>query len=49
MTIAATNEADVNMLVKRIDPKNKIRYENNVIKRSVNIKKTIEKNINDNL
>ena len=49
MTIAATNEADVNMLVKRIDPKNNIRYENNVIKRSVNIKKTIEKNINDNL
>ena len=49
MTIAATSEVDVNMLVKRMDPKNKIRYENNVIKRSVNIKKTIEKTSNDNL
>ena len=35
MTIAATNEADVNLLIKKIDPKNKIRYENNVIKRRV--------------
>ena len=49
MTIAATNEADVNLLIKKIDPKNKIRYENNVIKRSVNNKKTIQKNTNDNL
>ncbi len=49
MTIAATNEADVNLLIKKIDHKNKIRYENNVIKRRVNIKKTIEKNTNDKL
>ena len=49
MTIAATNEADVNLLVKRMDPKNNIRYENNVIKRRVDIKKTIEKTSKDNL
>lgn len=47
MTIAATNEADVSLLVKKIDPENKIRYEKNVIKKRVNIKKTIDKSIED--
>jgi hypothetical protein len=41
MTIAATNEADVSFIVKRIDPNNKIRFEKNVIKKRVEIKKTI--------
>ena len=46
MTIAATgNEADVSLIVKRIDPDNKIRFEKNVIKKRVEIKKTIEKSI----
>tara|TARA_B110000971_G_scaffold155746_2_gene159160 strand:+ start:2964 stop:3776 length:813 start_codon:yes stop_codon:yes gene_type:complete len=48
MTIAAANEIDVSLAIKRIDPNNKIRYERNVIKRKVNIKKTIEKSIDDN-
>lgn len=39
MTIAATNEADVSLLIKKIDPENKIRYEKNVIKKRVHIKK----------
>ena len=47
MTIAATNEIDANLIIKKMDPKNKIRYEKNVIKKRVNIKKTIEKTIND--
>ena len=47
MTIAATNEADVSLIIKRIDPKNKVRYEKNVIKKRVDIKKTIEKTIDD--
>jgi len=34
-------------LVKRIDPKNKIRYEKNVIKKRVDVKKTIAKEIED--
>ena len=49
MTIAATNEADVNLTIKKIDPKNKIRFESNVIKRSVNIKKTIKQTTNENM
>jgi hypothetical protein len=47
MTIAATNEADVGLLVKRIDPNNKIRFEKNVIKKRVEIKKVIQKEIGD--
>jgi len=47
MTIAATNEADVNLLVKRIDPNNKIRFEKNVIKKRVQVKKTIDEAIGD--
>ena len=49
MTIAATNEADASLIVKKIDPKNKVRYERNVIKKRVNIKKTIEKTIDENV
>ena len=45
MTIAAGNESDVSLMVKRIDPDNKIRFEKNVIKKRVEIKKTIEKSI----
>ena len=47
MTIAGTNEQEVSLLVKRIDPKNKIRYEKNVIKKRVDVKKTIAKEIED--
>ena len=43
MTIAATNEADASLIVKRIDSKNKVRYEKNVIKKRVDIKKTIKR------
>ena len=32
MTIAASKEADVSALVKKIDPKNKIRFERHAIK-----------------
>ena len=47
MSIAATNEAEVSLLIKKIDPKNKIRYEKNVIKKRVHMKKTIDKSIED--
>ena len=33
MTIAGTNEKDVSVIVKNIDPENKIRFERNAIKR----------------
>jgi hypothetical protein len=33
MTIAGTNEKDVGVIVKNIDPVNKIRYEPNAIKK----------------
>ena len=42
MTVAASNEIDVNLIVKRMDPNNKIRFEKNVIKKRVEIKKTIQ-------
>ena len=44
MTIAATNENDVSALVKKIDPKNKIRYEANAIKKSAVVHKVIVNN-----
>jgi hypothetical protein len=47
MTIAATNEADVGLLVKRIDPNNKIRFEKNVIKKRVEIQKSYSEAIGD--
>jgi hypothetical protein len=47
MTVAATNENDVNIIVKRIEPRNTIRFEKNVIKKRVEIRKTIAKAIED--
>ena len=44
MTIASTNENDVSALVKKIDPKNKIRYEANAIKKPVVVHKVIVNN-----
>jgi len=47
MTIAASNEADVSLIVRKIDPNNRVRFEKNVVKKRVNIKKTIERTIDD--
>ena len=47
MTVAASNEIDVNLIVKRMDPNNKIRFEKNVIKKRVEIKKTIQSALDD--
>ena len=44
MTIASTNENDVSAIVKKIDQKNKIRYEANAIKKSAVIHKVIVNN-----
>ena len=43
MTIAGTNEKDVSVIVKNIDPKNKIRFERNAIKKRSVIHKIIVK------
>ena len=43
MTIASANENDVSAIVKKIDPKNKIRFERNAIKRSTVVHKVIVK------
>ena len=43
MTIASTNEKDVSAIVKKIDPKNKIRFEANAIKKSRVVHKVIVK------
>jgi len=43
MTIASTNENDVSAIVKKIDPKNKIRFEANAIKKSRVVQKVIVK------
>ena len=43
MTIASTNENDVSAIVKKIDPKNKIRFEANAIKKSSVVHKVIVK------
>ena len=43
MTIASTNENDVSAVVKKIDPKNKIRFERNAIKTSRVVHKVIVK------
>ena len=43
MTIASTNENDVSAIVKKIDPKNKIRYERNAIKKPTVVHKVIVK------
>jgi len=41
MTIAGTNEKDVSVIVKRMDPSNKIRFERNAIKKREVIHKVI--------
>ena len=43
MTIASTNENDVSAIIKKIDPKNKIRFEANAIKKSRVVHKVIVK------
>ena len=43
MTIGSTNENDVSAIVKKIDPKNKIRFEANAIKKSRTVHKVIVK------
>lgn len=43
MTIASTNENDVSAIVKKIDPKNKIRFEANSIKKARVVHKVIIK------
>ena len=43
MTIAASNESDVSVLVKKIDPKNKIRFERHAIKAPKVVHKVILK------
>jgi len=43
MTIAAANENDVSAIVKKIDPKNKIRFERNAIKKASVVRKVIVK------
>ena len=47
ITVAATNENDVSLVIRKIDPKNKVRFEKNVVKKRVEIKKTIEKAIDE--
>ena len=44
VTIASTNENDVSAIVKKIDPKNKIRYEANAIQKPAVIHKVIVNN-----
>ena len=43
MTIASSNERDVSALVKKIDPKNKIRFERHAIKAPKVVHKVILK------
>ena len=43
MTIASTNENDVSAIINKIDPKNKIRFEANAIKKSRVVHKVIVK------
>ena len=43
MTVAASNESDVSALVKKIDPKNKIRFERHAIKPKTIVHKVILK------
>ena len=41
MTVAATNEQDVSLILKKIDPQNKIRYEKNYVKAQSVVHKVI--------
>lgn len=43
MTIAGTNERDVSVIVKNIDPNNKIRFERHAVKKPQVIHKVIVK------
>jgi hypothetical protein len=43
MTIAGTNEKDVSVIVKNIDPKNRVRFERNAIKHRRVVHKVIIK------
>jgi hypothetical protein len=43
MTIAASNESDVSAIVKKIDPKNRIRYERHAIQAPKVVHKVILK------
>ena len=42
MTVAASNEADVSLIIRKIDPRNTVRYERNIIKKPAVIKKTMK-------
>jgi|TARA_B110000238_G_C16061220_1_gene410592 hypothetical protein len=42
MTVAASNEADVSLVVRKIDPSNKVRFEKNIIKKSIINKKAMK-------
>jgi hypothetical protein len=42
MTVAASNEADVSLIIRKIDPRNTVRYERNIIKKPAAIKKTMK-------
>ena len=42
MTIAASNEADVSLIIRRIDPTNKVRFEKNIIKKPDIVKKRMK-------
>ena len=43
MTIAGTNERDVSVIVKNIDPDNKIRFERHAVKKPKVVHKVIVK------
>ena len=42
MTIAASNESDVSLIIRRIDPSNKVRFEKNIIKKPDVVKKRMK-------
>lgn len=42
MTIAASREADVSLIIRRIDPSNKVRFEKNIIKKPDVVKKRMK-------
>ena len=42
MTIAASNEADVSLIVRKMDTGNKVRFERNVIKKPKTLIKTMK-------
>ena len=43
MTVAASNEADVSLIIRKIDERNTVRFERNIIKKPAIIKKTMKK------